>query len=57
MRRDILTFLFILAALFFNWPILGIFGGSVAFSLFVIWLVFIILIFITTTYRDKEDGG
>lgn len=56
MRTDILIFLFILGVIFFSWPIVGIFDEMVI-SLFVIWLVFIILIFITTLFSEREDGG
>lgn len=55
--RDILIFLFILGVFFFNWPIISIFRDNLAISLFVIWLVFIILVFITSTFSDREDGG
>lgn len=56
MRRDILIFLFVLGVLFFNWPIIGIFDEMVI-SLFVVWVVFIILMFITTFFSEREDGG
>jgi hypothetical protein len=57
MRRDVWIFLFIPGALFFNWPIMSIFGNSLVFSLFIIWLVFIACIFITSVFSEREDGG
>ena len=57
MSRDIWIFLFILGFLFFSWPLMSIFKDSLAISLFVIWLVFIILILITSIFSEKEDGG
>ncbi len=57
MSRDIWIFLFLLGFLFFSWPLMSIFKDSLAISLFVIWLVFIILIFITSIFSKREDGG
>jgi hypothetical protein len=56
MRRDVWIFLFIPGALFFSWPIMSIFGNSLVFSLFIIWLV-IACIFITSVFSEREDGG
>ena len=50
-------FLFILGFLFFSWPLMSIFKDSLVVSLFVIWLVFIILIFVTSIFSDREEGG
>jgi hypothetical protein len=57
MKREIWLFLFIIGFLFFSWPLMSIFKDSLAISLFVIWLVFIILIFVTSIISEKEDGG
>ncbi len=57
MSRDIWIFLFILGFLFFSWPLMSLFKDSLVISLFVIWLLFIILIFITSIFSEKEDGG
>ena len=57
MRREVWIFLFVLGVLFFSWPIMSIFEGSLVLSLFVIWLVFIVLIFITSILSEREDGG
>ncbi len=57
MRRDVWIFLFVLGALFFSWPIMSIFGDSLVSSLFVIWLLFIVCIFITSISSEREDGG
>jgi hypothetical protein len=57
MRRDVWIFLFGLGVLFFSWPIMSIFGDSLVSSLFVIWLLFIVCIFITSIFSEREDGG
>ena len=57
MKREIWIFLFLLGFLFFSWPLMSIFKDNLAISLFVIWLVFIILIFVTSIFSEKEDGG
>jgi hypothetical protein len=57
MRRDVWIFLFVLGALFFSWPIMSIFENSLVLSLFVIWLLFIVCIFITSIFSEREDGG
>jgi len=57
MRREKWLFLFLIGVLFFSWPIMSIFKDNLVVSLFVIWLVFIILIFITSIFSESEDGG
>ena len=57
MTRDLWFFLFLLGVLFFSWPIMSIFKDSLVISLFVIWFVFIVLIFITSIFSKSEDGG
>jgi hypothetical protein len=57
MTRDLWFFLFLLGVLFFSWPIMSIFKDNLVISLFVIWFVFIILIFITSIFSKSEDGG
>ncbi len=57
MRTEVFVFLFILGVLFFSWPIISIFKDSLAVSLFVIWLVFIVLIFLTGIFSKREDGS
>ena len=57
MKREIWLFLFLIGFLFFSWPLMSIFKDSLAISLFVIWLVFIILIFVISIISEKEDGG
>lgn len=57
MRREVFIFLFILGALFFSWPIMSIFESNLVISLFVIWLIFILLMFITSVISEREDGG
>ncbi len=56
MRRDILIFLFLLGVLFFSWPIMSIFRENIAAALFVLWFVFILLVYFTTTFSGPEDG-
>lgn len=57
MKREIWLFLFLLGFFFFSWPLMSIFKDSLVISLFVIWLVFIILIFVTSIFSEKEEGG
>ncbi|HUI67472.1 MAG TPA: hypothetical protein VL087_04635 [Nitrospirota bacterium] len=57
MSRDIWIFLFLLGFLFFSWPIMSIFKDNLVISLFIIWIVFIILIFLTSIFSGSEDGG
>lgn len=56
MRSDILICLFIVGALFFNWPLMSIFKDNLVISLFLIWLIFIILIFMTSIFSEREDS-
>ncbi len=57
MRRDVWIFLLAIGVLFFTWPIMSIFKDSLATYLFIIWLVFILLIFVASTFSQREDGG
>lgn len=57
MRRDVWIFLLALGVLFFTWPIMSIFKDSLAIYLFVIWLVFILLILVTSVFSQREDDG
>jgi hypothetical protein len=57
MKRDIWIFLFVIGLLFFSWPIMSIFKHSLATSLFIIWLIFIVFIFIIALFPEREDGG
>jgi len=36
---------------------MSIFGDNLVSSLFIIWLVFIVCIFITSIFSEREDGG
>jgi hypothetical protein len=56
MRRDIWIFLFVLGLMFFSWPFMSIFRGSLIPYLFIIWLLFIALICITAIFSDKDEG-
>lgn len=57
MRRDIWYFIFALGAILFTWPILSIFKDSLPAYFFIIWLVYIILVFVTAKFSEREDGG
>jgi hypothetical protein len=57
MKRDVWVFLFCLGLLLFFGPFLNIFHSSLAYYLFVIWIVFIGLIFLASTYAERDDGG
>lgn len=57
MRKDICIFLFMIGVLLFSWPIMSIFKNSLPAYLFGIWLVFILLILITSIFSKREGGG
>ena len=57
MRRDVWIFLLALGVVLFTWPIMSIFKDSLAIYLFVIWLVFILLILVTSIFSQREDDG
>jgi len=58
MKRDIWIFLFVIGVIFFNWPIISIFGYDLAKYLFLAWILFIALIFFMSIYSKKwKDGG
>jgi hypothetical protein len=57
MKRDVWVFLFCLGLLLFFGPFLKIFHSSLAYYLFVIWIVFIGLIFLASTFAGRDDGG
>ncbi len=56
MRRDIWISLFVLGLMFFSWPFMSIFKGSLIPYLFIIWLIFIALICITAIFSGKDEG-
>ncbi len=57
MKRDIWIFLFALGVLFFTWPLITIFRDNMAISLFVVWLVFILLLLTASIVSKREDRG
>jgi hypothetical protein len=57
MKRDIWGFLFCLGLVLFCGPFLIIFHNSLAYYLFIIWIVFIGLIFLASTFSERDDGG
>ena len=42
--------------MFFSWPLMGIFKGSLIPYLFIIWFVFIALICITAIFSERDEG-
>jgi hypothetical protein len=56
MRRDIWISLFVLGLMFFSWPFMSIFKGTLIPYLFIIWLIFIALICITAIFSGKDEG-
>lgn len=57
MRKDIWYFLFALGVIFFTWPVLSIFRDNLPSYFFIIWLVYIILVYLTSKSSEGEDGG
>ena len=57
MRREFLIFLFFVGFLFLQLADHDHFPGHLAVSLFVIWLVFIMLIFHHQLLSEREDGS
>ena len=57
MKKEIWVFLFLLGVFLFSWPLISIFKDNMVGSLFALWLAFIILIFITSVFSEREDGG
>lgn len=57
MKRDIWVLLFGLGVLLFGWPFLTIFQDWLTYYLFIVWIVFIGLLFLTSTFSNREDGG
>lgn len=57
MRKDIWYFIFAFGVLLFTWPILSIFRDSLPAYFFIIWLVYIVIIFVTSKSSEREDGG
>jgi hypothetical protein len=56
-RRDIWIFIFALGAVLFSWPFLSLFRYALGMYLFIAWLLFITLIFMTTVFSDKGGNG
>jgi hypothetical protein len=57
MKKEIWVFLFLLGVFLFSWPLISIFKDNMVGSLFTLWFAFIILIFITSVFSEREDGG
>ncbi len=57
MRKDIWYFIFAFGVLLFTWPVLSIFKDSLPAYFFIIWIVYIIIIFVTSKSSEREDGG
>jgi hypothetical protein len=57
MRKDIGIFLFLIGMVLFSWPLISIFKHGLAIYLFVMWLIFIAVIFVSTKFPEREDGS
>jgi len=57
MKRETWVFLFCVGVLLFCGPFLAIFSSSLAYYLFIIWFIFIGLIFLASTFSERDDGG
>jgi uncharacterized membrane protein HdeD (DUF308 family) len=57
MKRDIWFFLFCIGLVFFCGPFLSIFHSSLTYYLFIMWIIFIGLIFLASTFSDRDEGG
>ena len=57
MRRDLWFFIFALGVILFTWPVLTIFENSLPAYFFISWFVYIILVFVTVKFSEREDGG
>ncbi|HUJ18536.1 MAG TPA: hypothetical protein VL197_11155 [Nitrospirota bacterium] len=57
MKRDVWIFLFALGLLFFSWPLMSVFRDNLVVALFVIWILFIALLFVTSILSKREDGS
>jgi|OpeIllAssembly_1097287.scaffolds.fasta_scaffold598709_2 hypothetical protein len=57
MKQDIWIFLFIMGLLLFSWPLITIFRGNLSSYLFIVWGLFIVLLFLASTFSDRRDGG
>jgi len=54
-NNEVWPFLFLVGFLFFNWPFLEIFGGSLHFYLFAAWTLFILLIYLLLFVLSKKE--
>lgn len=57
MKRESWVLLFAVGAIFLGWPIISIFDYNLSKYLFLAWFIFIVLIFIATTYNKKGNSG
>jgi hypothetical protein len=57
MKKEIWIFLFIMGLLLFSWPLITIFRTSLASYLFLVWGLFIVLLFLASTFSERRDGG
>ena len=55
--REIWIFLFAFGTVLFGWPIISMFGDSIALYFFSAWITFILLISVATTYKGDGDNG
>lgn len=57
MRKDIWLFIFFFGLVFFSWPIISIFRNNFTVYPFVVWIILIVIILLTTFLGEKEDRG
>ena len=53
--KEIWAFVFLLGVLVFNWPLLGIFGSSLPYMLYVLWALLIFCIWLINSIDSGED--
>ena len=57
MKKDLWLFLFVLGLLLFSWPLMKIFQADLSVYLFLVWGLFIVLLFLASTFSERRDGG
>ncbi len=51
------VFVFLLGVLVFNWPLLGIFGSSLPYMLYVLWAILIFCIWLLNSIDSGQDNS
>ena len=55
--KEIWAFVFLLGVFVFNWPLLGIFGSSLPYMLYVLWALLIFCIWLLDSIDSGEDNS